>query len=122
MRTVAGTHYFTFPYPIEDGRIGAEFDARVRYVIDLGRPAALYPPPGEPEEPDEVVELTELEIEAYRVLSEEERLRNPRRYFHRYWVAPDAHLEALIRAYLQGGGRDDLIGTARLYGRTRAVS
>lgn len=121
MRTVAGTHYFTFPYQI-DGRTGAEFDGRVRYVVALGRPPVLDPPPGDPGEPDEIVELTGIEIEAYRALSDEERKRHPRRHFSRHWVTPDAHLEALIRAHLKGEGFDDLVGTACLYGRTRAVT
>lgn len=86
-----GTYEFTFPYLI-DGHTAAEFDCRCAYQVNLGRRPTTSPPPGDPGTPDEIVDITDIEIS---VIVEEADGR-----LTRSWRSADKHLESLIIAFL----------------------
>lgn len=113
-RPVTGTHTFTFPYRIGGG-LAAELDCRCHYEVHLGRPA--MPHSGEPAEPDEISEVSEIEVEVtdkIPAMQFEGYVAGVPR-FRRRWV-PAGDLEGTIRRYLLSEGAQTLLEEARTEG------
>lgn len=91
MPRISGTFDFTFAYRL-DGIVAAEFDRRCGYEVRLGAPARRFPWPGEPAEADEVLAVNEIIV---HVAGKVDGITQRR------WVAPDEHLEKLIRTWLE---------------------
>lgn len=104
MLRVSGTFDFTFAYRL-DGLVAAEFECRCDYEVRLGAPARRFPWPGEPAEADEVRDFSDIEVEVCGRVDGIPRRR---------WVAPDAQLEKLIRAWLGSPeGQSEICDCAR---------